>query len=64
MAAIDELKAQRDDINNTIDALTAQKAALQARIDYLNARIASARDRKSTVIQAIRDLGDAWTPEP
>jgi uncharacterized coiled-coil DUF342 family protein len=62
MAAIDDLKAQRDDLTNTLDALQAQKASHQARIDFLNARIATVRDRKDRIVLAIRDLSDNWNP--
>lgn len=64
MDAIDELKAQRDDLLAQIDSLQAQKVSHQGRIDFLNARIAAVRASKDVVVQAIRDLTDNWNPVP
>lgn len=64
MAAIDDLKTQRDLLVSQIDALQVQKSSHQARIDYLNTRLDAARAQKDAVVLAIRDLTDNWTPAP
>jgi len=65
MAAIDELKTERDLLQLSLDAARAEKqqltdhigANIQPRIDALVAR-------KTALVQAIRDLTDSWNPAP
>lgn len=64
MAAKDFLIAQRDELIAHLDALQAQKALLQLKLDKVNTKITAVRERKDTMIQAIRDLPVDWMPAP
>jgi uncharacterized coiled-coil DUF342 family protein len=64
MAAIDELKAQRLEVQATIDSLNVQRVRVIAQQQALLARINVYAERRTALNQAIRDLTDGWTPAP
>lgn len=64
MASIDELKAQRDEIQSTIEALQVQRQRAVSQAQALQARIDAKQARKAVVVQAIRDLTDTRAPAP
>lgn len=64
MAAIDTLRATLARINADLERLRAREVGDQARLAQTTTQITEKLAEKDAVVQAIRDLGDAWTPTP